>query len=63
MSKMNKWYEKLMKEIGYQGCRNCEHKIGPLRGCEWLERGGDGILHIICPKWGRRTDEHNTEGD
>lgn len=63
MSKMNKWYEKLMKEIGYQGCRNCEHQIEPLRGCEWLERGGDGRLHIICPKWERRTDEHNTERD
>lgn len=19
--------------------------------CEWAERGGDGLVHIICPKW------------
>lgn len=59
MSEFKDWYEKRMKEIGYEGCRNCKHQIKPLRGCEWLERGGDGIVHIICPKWERRTDENN----
>lgn len=55
---MNNWYKKLMKEMGYQGCRNCEHQIEPLRGCKWLEKGMDGIVYIICPRWERRTDEH-----
>lgn len=45
------WYEKRMKELGYKGCRNCKYQIEPLRTCEWLERGGDGCLHLICPRW------------
>ena len=56
-------YKKRAKELGYEGCRNCEHQIGPLRSCEWLEKGGDDRLHIICPKWERRNDEHNIERD
>lgn len=61
MSKIEDWYKKRMKEMGYEGCANCKYQIEPLRGCEWLERGGDGRLHIICPKWERRTDERITE--
>lgn len=48
---MTNWFEKRMKELGYKGCQNCKHQIEPLRACEWLERGGDGQLHLICPKW------------
>lgn len=61
MSKIEDWYKKRMKEMGYEGCANCKYQIEPLRGCEWLERGGDGRLHIICPKWERRADERITE--
>lgn len=48
--------EELAKEIDYKGCRNCEHQIEPLRMCEWAERGGDGIVHIICPMWEKRNE-------
>lgn len=51
------WFEKRTRELGYKGCRNCAHQIEPMRSCEWLERGGDGVLHLICPKWERRTDD------
>lgn len=23
---------------------------------EWLERGGDGKLHLICPRWEKRPE-------
>lgn len=52
------WLEKRMKELGYKGCRNCQFQIEPLRTCEWLEQGGDGALHLICPKWEKRKNEH-----
>jgi len=52
-TKMN-WYEKRAKEMGYKGCRNCVYQIEPFRTCEWLEHGGDGVLHLICPRWERR---------
>ena len=45
---------------------NCVNQIEPMRMCEWAERGGDGCLHWICPKWERRTDERpnqQTGGD
>lgn len=45
------WYEKRVKELGYNGCRNCKHQIDVLRTCEWAERGGDGVVHLICPRW------------
>lgn len=52
------WYEKHMKELGYKGCRNCQNQIEPLRTCKWMEHGGDGRIHLICPKWEkRRKDE------
>ena len=51
---MNTWYEKMMKKMGYNGCRNCKHQIDVFRTCEWLESGGDGHLHIICPKWEKK---------
>lgn len=37
-----------------KGCWNCEHQIEPLRACEWLENGGDGVVHLTCPKWMQR---------
>lgn len=51
--KMN-WYEKRVKQLGYNGCRNCQHQIEALRACEWLERGGDGVVHLICPRWEKK---------
>lgn len=56
---MDKIMKKMIKEIDYKGCRNCAHQIESLRTCEWAERGGDGQLHYICPRWERRTDESN----
>jgi len=35
----------------YNGCKNCKHQIEPLRMCEWAETGGDGRMHLVCPKW------------
>lgn len=46
--------DELMKIEGYEGCRNCEYQIEPLRRCEWAEKGGDGKIHIFCPMWKRR---------
>lgn len=51
-----KTLRKTIKKIGYNGCKNCKHQIEPLRSCEWLERGGDGVLHLICPKWEREEE-------
>lgn len=51
------WYEKQAKKMGYKGCRNCVYQIEPLSGCEWLESGSDGVIHFICPRWERRTNE------
>lgn len=53
--------KEFVKNTGYEGCRNCEHQIEPLRMCEWAERGGDGTVHIICPMWDKRreTNESN----
>ena len=53
--------EEIAKGIGYKECRNCEHQIAPLRSCEWAERGGDGIVHIICPMWEKRIETGETE--
>ena len=52
-----KWLKKLKKDIGYKGCKNCKFQIEPLRTCKWMENGGDGVLHLICPKWERRINE------
>ena len=43
--------EGFKRRIGYKGCKNCEFQIAPLRMCEWAEKGGDGRLHVICPRW------------
>ena len=48
---MDKEVKRLEKMLGYKGCRNCLNQIETLRMCEWGERGGDGRLHWICPKW------------
>lgn len=57
------WYEKRIKELGYKGCRNCIHQIEPLRTCKWDEQGGDGKLHLICPKWEKRGEANEDLGD
>lgn len=54
-------YEKTVRNLGYKGCRNCKHQIDVLRTCEWLEHGGDGVVHLICPKWEKRTQDGETE--
>lgn len=46
-----------IKNIGYNGCKNCKHQISPLRSCKWSERGGDGILHLVCPMWDKKERE------
>lgn len=46
--------QKLFNKLEYKGCKNCQHQIAPLRSCYWAEKGGDGILHLICPKWDKR---------
>lgn len=50
----DKEVQKLIKQIGYDGCKNCRHQIESLRACEWAEQGGDGRLHFICPRWERK---------
>ena len=57
--------KEFVKNTGYEGCRNCKYQIAPLRACEWAEQGGDGIVHIICPKWEKRskTNEREIVGD
>lgn len=52
----SKQVKKLEKDLGYKGCKNCINQIEPLRRCEWAERGGDGHLHFICPKWEKVQD-------
>lgn len=52
--RMDKTFEKLKKDLEYKGCRNCAHKIDGLRMCKWAEHGGDGVLHLICPKWEKK---------
>ena len=54
---MDKAIESLNPKISYKGCWNCVNQIEPMRMCEWAERGGDGCVHLICPKLERRTDE------
>lgn len=49
--------KRLKKKLGYKGCRNCDKQIEPLRMCEWAERGGDGKIHFICPRWNKRKEE------
>lgn len=50
----DKEVEKLIKQLGYKGCKNCLHQIEPLRSCDWAERGGDGCIHFICPRWEKK---------
>lgn len=49
--------KKVEKDLGYKGCKNCIHQIEPFRMCEWAEKGGDGHIHLICPKWDRKDKE------
>lgn len=56
---MDKMLEKLKRELGYKGCRNCAHQIDVLRKCEWAEYGGDGALHLICPRWWKKKEKQD----
>lgn len=49
-----------IKDIGYNGCKNCKHQIEPLRACEWSERGGDGRVHLVCPMWDKKESEEHS---
>lgn len=53
-SRFSDQIKKLEKDLGYKGCKNCQHQIAPLRMCVWAEQGGDGHLHLICLKWVKR---------
>lgn len=48
------WFEKRKKELGYKGCKNCKYRIEVLRTCKWMESGGDGVMHLICPRWEKK---------
>ena len=50
------WLEKRMNKMGYKGCRNCKHRIASLRTCKWMDQGGDGRLHLICPRWEKKDE-------
>lgn len=54
---LDKTVEKLKKELDYKGCRNCQNQIEPLRTCKWMEHGGDGVIHLICPRWEKRKED------
>lgn len=54
MAKKIGWFDAEKKRLGYKGCRNCKFQIDEFRACEWLESGGDGFVHLICPKWERK---------
>ncbi len=54
---IDKDLQKLIDKIGYKGCKNCRHQISPLKPCKWLEQGGDGQIHFICPKWDKEESE------
>lgn len=56
MSSFADQLKKYEKKIGYKGCKNCVSQIEPLRMCEWAEHGGDGQLHLICPRWEKRDE-------
>ena len=53
----DKELRKHIDRIGYKGCKNCKHKISPLRMCKWAEQGGDGQIHLVCPKWDKAESE------
>lgn len=53
----NNELRKLIKSIGYKGCKNCKNQIAPLRMCKWAEQGGDGQIHLICPMWDKNESE------
>ena len=41
-----------MKEIGYEGCRNCKYQPEPLRMCEYGENRD--FIEIVCSKWEKK---------
>ena len=53
----DKEVQKRIKQLGYQGCKNCQHQIAPLRMCRWAEQGGDGQIRFICPMWDKGESE------
>lgn len=59
LSITDKEVKKLIKQLGYKGCKNCQHQIAPLRTCKWSEQGGDGRIHIICPMWDKKGESGN----
>lgn len=47
----------ITNEMNYKGCKNCANQISVFRMCEWAESGGDGKIHLICPRWEERGDK------
>lgn len=50
MNRLDLWYQKRIKELGYEGCRNCTHKTEDCK--EHAE------LHLICPRWEKRNEDN-----
>ena len=59
MSSFADQVKKVEKKLGYKGCKNCVNQIEPLRMCEWAEQGGDGHLHLLCPRWEKKDGSKN----
>ena len=57
----DKEVHKMIKQLEYKGCKNCQYQIAPLRMCKWAEQGGDGQIHFICQKWSKVESEVQNE--
>ena len=49
--------KKQIRQLGYKGCKNCQHQISPLRMCECGEHGNYERINLICPKWAKVKNE------
>ena len=50
-------FMRMVKKLDYKGCRNCTQQLEPMRMCEWAEHGGDGQIHLICPRWEKKENK------
>ena len=57
MERLRTHIKELKAKDDYVGCENCANQIEPMRACEWLEQGGDGQIHLICPRWEPREEQ------
>ncbi len=55
---INTNYGELIKQLDYEGCRNCVHQIEPLRMCEWGEKKENNtVFRLICPHWEKKENK------